>query len=330
MKKLDFVGIDVGAKSLVVALERGGKIRTAEFANDPVGHRKLCRFLARKGRTAHVCLEATGIYHLDAALALHRTPGLEVSVLNPAATRDFGRALLQRSKTDRTDAVVLLEYARRLPFEPWIPPEQPILDLQAISRRLTALTGIQTQEKNRLHAAGARAELTAVVAADIQAHLTQLQQHLERLRKEALDLIGSSPPLKRLFQRLVSVRGIATLSAIRILAELAVLPHDMSARQWVAHAGLDPRHVESGSSIHKPARISKKGNKHLRAALFMPALVAIRQEPHVRAFYEKTLQNGKKPIQAVVAVMRKLLHAIHGMFRTDTDFQGERFYAPTP
>ncbi len=81
----------------------------------------------------------------------------------------------------------------------------------------------------------------------------------------------------------MSVRGIATTSALRILAELAVLPADMTPRQWVAHAGLDPRALESGTSLHKPARISKKGNRHLRAALYMPAMVAVREEPDVRA-----------------------------------------------
>ena len=109
-------------------------------------------------------------------------------------------------------------------------------------------------------------------------------------------------------------------------AELAVLPADMTPRQWVAHAGLDPRQVESGTSLHKPTRISKTGNAHLRAALYMPAMVAIREEPHVNAFAAKLIGRGKKPIQAIVAVERKLLHAIHGMWTTDTNFDGPKFY----
>ena len=135
------------------------------------------------------------------------------------------------------------------------------------------------------------------------------------------------PWIKRCFELLVSVKGIADASAIALLAELAVLPEDMTTRQWVAHAGLDPRHFESGSSVRAPTRISKVGNRHLRAALFMPAMVAARYEPCVRAYYEKLIERGKKPLQAIVAVMRKLLHAIHGMFRHDAIFNGEKFYA---
>ena len=58
----------------------------------------------------------------------------------------------------------------------------------------------------------------------------------------------------------------------------------------------------------------------------MPALVAIRSEPNVQAFYQALLTRGKKPMQAIVAVMRKLLHAIHGMFSNNENFVGERFY----
>ena len=123
------------------------------------------------------------------------------------------------------------------------------------------------------------------------------------------------------------MRGIATHSAVQLLPELLVLPDDMSVRQWVAHAGLDPRPYQSGSSVHKPPRLSKVGNAHIRRALFMPALVAVQHDAHVKAFFDKLIARGKKPLQAYVAVMRKLLHAIYGMLRTETDFVSEKFHA---
>ena len=96
-------------------------------------------------------------------------------------------------------------------------------------------------------------------------------------------------------------------------------------RQWVAHAGLDPRAHQSGTSVDKPARISKVGNAHIRRALYMPALVAVQHNPHVRAFFDKLVARGKTPLQAYVAVMRKLLHAIYGMFTTRTTFVAAKF-----
>nr|WP_272591924.1 transposase [Salinibacter ruber] len=129
------------------------------------------------------------------------------------------------------------------------------------------------------------------------------------------------------YGHLTSVRGIAEKSAVLLLGELAMLPSDMSVREWVAHAGLDPKKWESGTSVNAPERTGKIGNARIRRALYMPAHSAIRYEPRVGAFYEKLLRRGKAKMVAVVAVMRKLLHAIYGMLKHGRDFDGEKFYA---
>jgi transposase len=94
----------------------------------------------------------------------------------------------------------------------------------------------------------------------------------------------------------------------------------------VAHAGLDPRQYSSGSSVHKKTRISKTGDRHLRRGLYMPASVAVRHDPHVRAYYEHILARGKLKMQALVATMRRLLHAIYGMLESRQPFDGSKLY----
>ena len=103
-----------------------------------------------------------------------------------------------------------------------------------------------------------------------------------------------------------------------------LIPANCDVRQWVAYAGLDPRHYESGSSVHRKVRISKVGNRHIRRALYMPALTAVRFAPALHAFYEQLQARGKCKMVALVAVMRKLLHAIFGMFKHDAPFDGSR------
>ena len=323
-----FVGIDVSARTLVVALERDhqpGRQRR-EFLNTAVGHEGLIQWLSKSATAVQVCIEATGLYSLDLALALHRAEGIEVMVANPRAIADFAKALLQRSKTDQLDAEVMLEFARRMPFVAWQPPSSPQLELRALMRRITGLKLVSQQEKNRLHSVSQSAEITPLVRKDIQSHLVQLERHIEKLEHQAETIVQADRELARQFCHLVSVRGIARVSALHLLAELVVLAPDMTARQWVAHAGLDPRHHESGTSVHKPTRISRAGNRYLRSALFMPALVATQHDPNIRAFYQKLVDHGKTKLQAIVAVMRKLLHALHGMLRTDSDFVGEKFF----
>ncbi|WP_419591012.1 transposase [Thiolapillus sp.] len=96
---------------------------------------------------------------------------------------------------------------------------------------------------------------------------------------------------------------------------------------WVAMAGLDPKHHQSGSSINKKARISKVGNRYLRQALYMPALSAARHDKHVNGYYRHLIEKrGLKKIQAICAVMRKLLHAVHAMLKQQKPFDNTRFF----
>ena len=328
MKKLARVGIDVSAKELVVALERtGGALEESAFANDAAGHRKLIKHVTKNGFRAQVCVEATGVYHLDLCLALHAQKSIDVMVVNPRAAKDFHRAQLQRSKTDRVDARSLLEFLRRMDFARWEPPRSEILQLRGLSRRIQALLVNRAQEKNRRHADEAVDATSPAILESIERHIAALEDEMEILAQAATDLIQADRQLAQRFAHLTSVKGIAKASAITILAELAVLPDDMTVRQWVAHAGIDPRCRESGTSVRGQVRISKVGNRHLRRALFLPAMVASQHEPQVRAYYQHLLERGKKPLQALVAVMRKMLHAIYGMFKNDNDFVGDKFYA---
>ena len=65
---------------------------------------------------------------------------------------------------------------------------------------------------------------------------------------------------------------------------------------------------------------------YLRNALYFPALVASRRDPNVKAYYEKMLAAGKKPLQAIVAIMRKLLVSTWGMFKHSKQWDGDKFY----
>jgi transposase len=326
MNKLFSVGVDVSQETLdVAARSESGEQRTAQFANTHPGHRQLIKWLTKGGRSARVVLESTGVYSLDLALALEAAKRIDVMVVNPRAVRKFADACLQRSCTDTTMAVALQQYAARMEFVPWIPPAAAVRELRAIARRIAALTLEKARELNRWHAAGASAETPAVVINDVAVNVRHLERRIAELERHAVGLITADSQLQPVYQHLLSVCGIAETTALQLLGELLVLPADMTARQWGAHSGRDVRHVNSGTSVHKVPRISKQGNAHLRRILYMPALVAIRHEPHVRAFYEQLLAVGKEPIQAVVAVMRKLLHAIWGMLRTNTDFDGSKF-----
>ena len=322
--KSQYVGIDVSARTLQVAIGGPDGVRDLEFSNDAEGHKKLCKVLTKKGVSVRVCLEATGNYSLDVAIALTATKGVEVMIVNPRSARHFADAQLRRAKTDRVDARALLDYAQRMDFIVWKRPSKERMHLRQYARRIASLIEDTTAEKNRLVASKATGETPRLVLSDIEKGIQQLESRVGELEAAALELIDSAPDLKRLMGFATSIKGIAERSAIRILGELLLLPTDMSPRELVAHAGLDPRPRQSGAKDAK-RQISRLGNTRLRAALFLPALVAARYEPAVREVYERLVARNKLKMVATVAIMRRLLVALWVMILREQPFDPAKF-----
>lgn len=315
-------GIDVSARELTVRRRRDGNEQEQDFVNDANGHRKLVKWL---GKEARVCVEATGVYHLQLALAL-RAAGIEVMVVNPRVARDFGRALSNRSKTDPNDAATLLEYVQRMEFMGWEAPRPAVLELREVGRRLSELVKAGAEEKNRFHAKGAAA-ISAVVVEDVKAHIAQIEGRIKQIERAALSVVRNDALLQEQFEILIGATGIGARSAILLLTELAVVDPTMTVKQVVAYAGLDPREYESGSTVRKPVRISKVGNARLRAILYMVTLSAVRLDRGARLFYARLIARGKKPMQALVAVMRKLLHGVWIVLQRRVAFDSSTLFA---
>lgn len=325
-KPVLFAGIDVGAEELILMIRKNGKpFNPQKFTNTPADRARLVKKLV-KLPSLIVCLEATGVYHFDLAIALHDA-GVLLMVINPKASHNFAKVLMKNSKTDVVDANPLAEYAARMDFVAWTRPSNEKLALRSFARRINALTGQKAAAKNHLHALTATQETPKAVLKDAKLAIAQLEKRIDLLTAETLLLIGKCPELQRVLTLLIGIKGIAKTSAIALMGELLLLPPGLSHREWVKFAGLDPKAFDSGKSVHKKTRLSKAGNRHIRSALYMPALSAKTHDPHVSAYFQHLLDNGKKPLQAVCAVMRKLLHAIHGMLKHDKPFDNTRFYA---
>ncbi len=331
MDKSAECGIDVAAKQLVVVLRRQGQCEgERSFPNTAAGHKELKRYLTGAAERVRIALESTGLYGLDVALCLQADRRLEVMMANPRAVKDFAKALLERSKSDPVDARVLAEYAARMPFRRWQRPTAAALSLTVVVRRLHALTETATREKNRLHALSVTATSLKIVVLELRRSLQWIERSQARLTRAARQIIAGDGQLQRRFQLLLSLPGVGETSALQLLGELALLPADAEVRQWVAYAGLDPCQCSSGSSLRKRPHISKVGNRHLRRALYMPALSAAHHQAQFAAYYGALQQRGKCKMVALVAIMRKLLHAAFGMFKHDAWFDASRLFPVPP
>jgi transposase len=311
------LGIDVSKTTLDTSLLAGAKPRSRSFANSLDGWRQLIAWLTEhKIRQVHACLEATGSYSLGIALALHEA-GHIVSLVNPAQIRDFARTKLGCNKTDQVDAAHIREYAELFKPRPWTPPSpalRRLCELQTI--RAGTVAGL-TEWTNR--STSGMGDDTALSLA--KATIKHFTSQLEAVDQAIAETIDNDPELCARRDLLVSINGVGETLAGIVLAELPGPEVLGSSAAVAAYAGLNPRRHQSGTSINRPARISKIGNAVLRTALYMPALSAMRYNPAIAALVDRLKAQGRlKGKQIVVAAMRKLLVICFGVLKSGKKF----------
>jgi transposase len=324
------IGIDVGAKELVVAMIHKGKMQKVEnYSNTPAGHKqikKLCLKYLKYG-IVRVAMEATGVYFFDLAVALSDDKKLHVMVVNPSVIKSYARAVQERNKTDKADAQVIAKYAERMDHPAWERPSDEALGLRYISRAIHTIIEYKAAAKNNLHALESCLEAPSFLIKSTENRIEFFKKEIEYLRSKAMTLITQNKLLKQRYDLLLTIKGFAQASAIQFLGEIVGMPSDLTDKQWVAFAGLDPRQFESGTSVKRKPRISKAGNRRMRKILFMPAMSASISDANIKGYVNHLVTNrGLAKMQAITAVMRKLLHAIHAMFQQLKPFDSTRFY----
>ena len=311
------LGIDVAkAKLDVVLLDGALQEHSGVFANSPKGFKQLQQWLNKRlDGELHACLEATGQYGEAVAEFLHAA-GYTVSVVNPARIKAFAASRLSRQKTDQTDARLIALFCQSQRPEVWMPPAAEQRALQAMVRHLHDLKAMRQQEYNRL-SSGVSAE--PVVHA-LQQHIAFLDAQIADLDSQIHDHLDHYPHLKQQRDLLDTIPGLGDTSIATLLGEVPNILAFESAAQLAAYAGVTPRQFRSGTSVHRRTHISKCGNASLRAALYFPAMVALRHNPVVRAFGERLRASGLAPKAVIVAAIRKLLHLVYGVLKSGRPF----------
>jgi transposase len=311
-----WIGIDVSKASLEVVLLRQQDQEHTQVSNDQTGFHKLHHFLKKRcPQGGHVCLEATGLYG-DGVAEFLQARGYSVSVVNPLRIKAYGDSQMRRNKTDRSDAGLIADFCRSQQPEVWQPLASEVKELRALLRHLDDLQSMRQQEHNRLQAG----ETSALVRDSLRQHLTFLDGQIDQLKCQIDAHFDQHPHLKQQRDLLTSIPGIGDLTAGRLLAEIRDIHAFASARQLAAFVGVTPRQHQSGTSIHRPSRISKQGSAALRAALYLPAVVAKRHNPLVRSLAQRLQARGHCQLSIIVAAMHKLLHLAYGVLKSGLPF----------
>jgi transposase len=303
-----FVGIDVSKAQFDVAVRPTGAHWTS--AHTEAGITMLVARLVSL-RPTLVVLEATGGFEISLTGAC-ATAGLPIVVINPRQVRDFAKATGHLAKTDTLEAQVLAQFAEAVRPTPRPLPAAQTQELAARLTRRRQLVEMLVAEKTR------RGQAASYIQKQIQVHLTWLERRLRALDEELATAIRSSPLWREKDELLQSIPGVGPVLATTLLASLPELGI-LSRQQIAALVGVAPLNRDSGTLRGK--RTIWGGRAHVRATLYMAALVASRCNPMIRAFYHRLCAAGKVKKVALTACMRKLLTILNAILRTRRPWQ---------
>lgn len=159
----------------------------------------------------------------------------------------------------------------------------------------------------------------SIALAGMVSLLLEFQNQLSRLEKHIEETSATLPEV----ELLKTIPGIGDKLAATIIAEIGDARQFRSAKQLVAYAGLDPCVYSSGKYTATSNRITKRGSKRLRRALYLAVQCGLRRgiNSRIKHYYEKKRKEGKSYKVVVIACANKLLHHIYSILNKDEPYQ---------
>jgi len=324
------LGIDVSKDSLSYCLgallgdlEKELKLGS-EVSNTKSGFKQLSKWLKShhyKDELPIVVMEATGVYHEKIAYYLHNL-GYKVCIMQSGRVKRYAQSLDQRSKTDALDSKMLSMLGLERKLTPWTPPSETLQELKLLSRERSTLVKERSIEKNRIHAIKTASYTNKNTLKRFNKRLKLLDLQITEIEAEMEELVSQDSNLSEKIKLLKSIPGVSFISGVTVIAETLGFSTINNAKQLVSYSGYDVVLRQSGNYTGK-TKISKKGNKHIRAVLHMPSMTAIRLNPTLKPFYDRLKPKKVKPIIALVAVQRKLLILMYTLWKNDQYYDAQ-------
>ncbi|GIW99484.1 MAG: IS110 family transposase [Pirellulaceae bacterium] len=258
-----------------------------------------------------VVTEATGGYESQLVEALHEAH-IDVAIVNPLQIRNFARGCGLLEKTDKIDASIIARFGQVVPVQLKQPPSENQKHLLMLNRRRSQILEHLGAERNRLKQTQ-DPEVQQLIGQAIEFYTTQLKEVDQRIKK-----LLHSPEFQQQAERLQSATGIGPATTATLIAELPELGQ-INRRQIAKLVGVAPLARDSGTVQRR--RSTSAGRANIRKVLYMAAIVAVRHNETMKAFYQRLLAKGKPKKVALVAVMRKLLLILNAMEKNKQNYR---------
>ena len=320
-----FLGCDVSKAKLDCCLinAQGQEVQTAIVPNDTTA---ITTYLLNTvGQLLSfddeltVTVEATSIYHLTLCESAY-VLGIPCMVYNPILTKQQLRSSIRSKKTDKTDALLIARIGLRGEGKAYTQDAYPLTKQYVRSyQKLSVLSSAFT-----LHAKHLDSQIDDGLPEAVQASFTAIQTSLDAAKQQLKLQLATSAESKP-FHRLQTIPGIGPFVAASILGEIQDMTRFPTSKALIAYTGLDPRIRQSGTSLNRTGRLTKRGSSYLRRNIFIAAHVARRYDPAFQELYDKKRAEGKPYTVATIVVARKLLAVVRAVWLSGEDYSRERY-----
>ena len=326
----EVLGVDVAQKELVVTLGRMlGDLSIDFYAhrvfrNNEAGFMALLDWvekLSDDGTSVRFVMEATGIYHQKFAFYLY-DHGREVSVVLPNKISNYIRTLENKTITDKSCSRAIAQFGLERKLDRWHKPKKIFRLLQQLTRERDQVVGERVAVKNQIHAEQREAEPNERSLCRLRERSQLLDKQEKEIKADLKTIVdGGGDDLKSEIKLICGITGIGELTAIIVLAETNGFELIRNKKQLISYAGLDVREKQSGTSVKGKPRISKKGNRYLRKAMYLPSLVAVKHDGNFGKIYLRIVSKQGIKMKALVAVQRKLLEMVYVIYKNKSEYK---------
>jgi transposase len=325
------LGVDVAQKELVVSLGRIYDDLSKEvyahkvFSNKESGIVALLKWIKKhihEDVKLIIVMEATGVYHEKFAYYLDEK-GYDLSIVLPNKISNYMRTLETKTITDKTcsEAITLFGLERNL--DVWKRPKPVYKFLLQLTRERDQIVAERSMVKNQLHAEEVEAVPNTGSVKRLKQRIKFLNKQEQEIKADIDAYIKNEDEIKGQIENITSIPGVGKLTAITVLAETNGFELIRNKRQLASYAGFDIKEKQSGTSIKGKSKISKKGNRHLRKAMHLPSLSAVKHDENFKELYIRLISKHGIKMKALIAIQRKLLELTYVLFKNKTKYDNE-------
>jgi transposase len=312
-----FLGIDVSklwfdiSLMAVINFQKQPMI-TERFVNTNEGLTLLKKWLKTQkvtfGNDTLLVIENTGIYH-RLLWKFFSDNNIPIHIGNAAhIKKSFGIA---RGKNDKIDSQRLCSYAYKNDEElkatsALNPVFLNLKDLITSRTRLNSQLGANRTYVKELKSINDKAT-QKIMEKVYKMAITGLQNSVKEIEKQIGVIIKSDDSINNNYKLLISVPGIATVTATYILCCTNNFAGKISGKQLACYAGVAPFQETSGKSLKGRNKVHKMANKELKSLLHMCALSSIKSYPEFRDYYDRKEAEGKHPNSILNAICNKIV-----------------------